>query len=444
MGSEDPAVIVNGANIMQTIFVHLSCSQPLFLKDRFGSSQVVEWIEADGRTVSCFVQTETGSLTLSLNTTGVDGANAVRLLEMNVISNTEGFINVTDEVNGVILTSGEVLELSPINVTLDLTTRQRYTFFTTVVGETLDGSTECNGFDFHECVAGTALPPLFPTLAPTSSPTLTAFPTPDPDTSDCLAEAVIECVVQDPFGLDCETLGAPSSPRCTPGAEVASFVFEYTGAGCGSATDCTDAGTPPYPEQVYIEITDCETTGFFQGTAELGDKITVNSRGNFLCDTIEIVIQTVDFDEAEEVNSGEELQRLSLPTACLAEPAQTWVVGFDYGALRLDQYTSDIDGIQSAFATVLLNYVISNPGAFGATMTSAILDSGFSGAGQQVLAEPSTVAPRSRLQLSSESMTLDLVATAGTTYDFALSATGSTANAAALPCVTDATYSLTI
>jgi len=444
MGSSDPATIVNGANIMQTIFVHLSCSQPLFLKDRFGASQVVEWIEADGRTVSCFVQTETGSLTLSLNATGIEGADAVRLLEMNVISNTEGFINYTEQVNGVILTGGEVLELSPINVTLDLTERQRYTFFTTVVGETLDGSTECNGFDFHECVAGIALPPLFPTLAPTASPTITPYPTPDPETSDCLAEAVIECIVQDPFGLDCDSLSAPTAPRCTPGAELSVLVFEYTGAGCGTTEDCTDDGTPPYPEEVYIEITDCETSGFFQGTAFLGDKITVNSRGNFLCDTLDIVIQTVDFDEEAEENNGETLQTLSLSTDCLPEPGQTWVIGSDYGAMRLVQYTSDLDGIQSAFASILMNYAISNPGAFGATITSAVLNSGFTGPDQQLLVEPTVVGARSRLQLASESMTLDLIAASGTTVEFALSVAGSTDNSAALPCGDDAAYSLSL
>jgi hypothetical protein len=443
-GSSDPATIVNGANIMQTVFVHLSCSQPLFLKDRFGSSQVVQWIELDGRVVSCFVETETAALTLSLNTTGIDDQNAVRLLEMNIISNTEGFINYTDEVNGVILTSGQILELSPVNVTLDLTERMRYTFFTTVVGETLDGGTECNGFDFHECIAGIALPPFFPTLAPTSSPTITAFPTPDPETTDCEAEAVIDCVVQEPFGLSCDMLGAPSAPRCTPGSELVSLLFEYTGSGCGTAEDCTDEGTAPYPEEVYIEITDCETSGYFQGTAFLGDTITVNSRGNFLCETIEVEIQTVDFDEEEEVNNGDTLQTLSLSTACLAEPGQTWVVGFDYGALRLTQYTSDIDGIQSSFATVLMSYVVENPGVFGASMTSAVLSSGFSGPNQQLLNTTTLVAPRSRLQLDSETMNLDLITGSGTTYDFTLSVAGSTANSAANPCVSDSTFSLTV
>lgn len=443
-GSDDPATIVNGANIMQTIFAHLSCSQPLFLKDRFGANQVVQWIEGDGRVVSCFIETTTAPLTLTLNTTGIEGENAVRLLEMNVISNTEGFINKTMEVNGVILTSGDVLELCPINVTVDLTERMRYTFFTTVVGETLDGSTECNGFDFHECIAGQALPPFFPTLAPTPSPTVTPFPTPDPLTTDCEAEAIIECVVEEPFGLTCDDLGPPTAARCSPGAEVSTLLFEYTGLGCGVTEACSDSGTPPYPEEVYIEITDCEKSGFFQGTAFLGDTLTVNSRGNFLCETIEISIQTVDFDEEEEVNNGEELQTLSLATACLAAPAETWVVGSDYGALKLTQYTSDIDGIQSTFATVLMSYAVDNPGVFGASLTTAVQNSGFTGPDQELLNGTTVVDARSRLQLNSETTTLDLIAVAGFSYDFTLSIAGSTANSAANPCASISEFNITL
>jgi hypothetical protein len=421
--SSDPATIITAANMQQTTFVHLSCSQPLFLKDRFGSSQVVEFIEDDGRTVSCFVATSIDTLTLTLNTTGLSGQTEIRLLEMNIISNTEGFINKTDEVNGVIISAGEVLTLSPINVTLDLTERTRYTFFTTVVGETLDGSTECNGFDFHECVAGLPLPPLFPTLAPTPSPTITAFPTPDPETTDCSAEALIECVVQDPFGPTCEEISAPNATRCSTGAVVSLLQFVLTGNACGSTPDCVDTPSDEgdLSGQVYMEILDCETTAFFQGTADNGDLITVNSRGNFLCDSIEITISTVNFNEEEETNSGVLLQSLSVPTSCLseAESATGWSLGTDYGALRLDKYVSDLDGTQAVFATFLMNYVIDNPGAFGANIDSASLDSAFSG--EQLLLNGNTVvAPRSRLSIGTETVTVNLTESSGSAFDFGL------------------------
>lgn len=432
MGSTDPTAIINGGNIQQTIYVHLSCSQPLFLKDRFGANQVVQWIEGDGRVVSCFIQTETAPLTLSLNASNQE--EPVRLLEMNVITNTQPEpINKTMEVNGVILNPGGTIDLSPINVTVDLTSRTRYTFFTTVIGETLDGSTMCNGFDFHECIAGVALPPFFPTLAPTPSPTITPFPTPDPDTTTCDIRAAIECLVVQPFGPTCETLTAPTATRCTAGGEISLLKFEYTGTGAA-------AGTNP----AYIEITDCEKSGFFQGTAFIGDIITVNSRGNFLCETVEFSIQTLDFDEAEEANNGEVLEEFSLTSVCTAD-GESWVLGANYGSLRLVEYTSDLDGIQALQAQIVMNYAVDNVGRFGATISSAQLNSPFNTANPaELVGSPVLVDTRSRVQLATQNATITLEGAAGTTFDFTLGIMASSATTAALPCDDFANFTFSI
>jgi hypothetical protein len=48
------AEIVQVQNQMQTEFINLSCSQPLFLKDRFGAAQVVQWIKDSGRKCHAF------------------------------------------------------------------------------------------------------------------------------------------------------------------------------------------------------------------------------------------------------------------------------------------------------------------------------------------------------------------------------------------------------
>ena len=430
-GSTDPATIINGANLQQTVFVHLSCSQPLFLKDRFGAHQVVEWIEGDGRVVSCFIETETGSLTLSLNASSQE--DPVRLLEMNVITNVQPEpINYTDQVNGVILQPGGSIDLAPINVTVDLTSRTRYTFFTTVIGETLDGSTMCNGFDFHECIAGVALPPFFPTLAPTPSPTITPFPTPDPDTTTCDIRATIECLVADPFGPTCESLTAPTATRCTAGAEISLLKFEYTGAGS------------PVADPAYIEITDCEKSGFFQGTAFVGDVITVNSRGNFLCDTIEVLIQTLDFDEEQEENNGDDLESFSLETACTAA-GETWVLGDSYGSLRLVQYNSDLDGVNALTAQIVMNYAVDNVGSFGATISSALLNSAFNAQNPaELVGSPILVPQRSRVQLATQNATISLEGSAGTSFDFTLALMASSATTAMLPCDDFANYTFSV
>jgi hypothetical protein len=437
-GSTDPSTIVQAGNIAQTMYVHLSCSQPLFLLDRFGAHQVVEWIETDGRVVSTTIPTVTQPLEVSLNSTGIDGQSLIRLLEMNIISNTEGFINMTDEVNGMILEAGTVLPLPPINITVDLSQRTRYTFFTTIVGETIDGSTECNGFDFHECIVGQPLPPAFPTMAPSPSPTVTPFPTPDPLTTRCVAESSIECMVSNPFGTICDNLSAPNATTCSNGARIAKLQFRVTSNKCGDTEFCEDYSDETIPDQVYIEIVDCEKSGFFQGTANQGDIITVNSRGNFLCDEISISISTFDFDEEEEENNGESLQYLELPSDCLSETG--WELSNDYGALKLVQYESDIDGLQSTYAVVSMRYAIENSGPFAANIDSANVSSAFTGS--QEFPTPILVGPRDEVVLSSETTTLNL--TSGTTFDFSLSISGVSNSTGQQICSSDALYSFTV
>jgi len=41
-----------GGNLLQVVNVHLSCSQPLILFDKYGASEVTQWVETNGRVVS--------------------------------------------------------------------------------------------------------------------------------------------------------------------------------------------------------------------------------------------------------------------------------------------------------------------------------------------------------------------------------------------------------
>jgi hypothetical protein len=170
--------ITRPANILQTVMYRSSCARSLFLKDRFGSNQLVEFTSEAQGVVTCFINATLDITLLNLATTsGFD----VRLLGLKSLTNFDPFIfNKTDEVSGVVLLQGESFKPSSIDVTLDLTVRQRYNFFTTVVGESLDEAVECNGDDFYNFIAGNPLPPIFPTVSPSVSPTFTPFPTPDP------------------------------------------------------------------------------------------------------------------------------------------------------------------------------------------------------------------------------------------------------------------------
>jgi len=41
-----------GGNLLQIVDLHLSCSQPLILFDKYGAREVTQWVETDGRVVS--------------------------------------------------------------------------------------------------------------------------------------------------------------------------------------------------------------------------------------------------------------------------------------------------------------------------------------------------------------------------------------------------------
>jgi len=433
-----PEPIVQGANIMQTQFIHLSCSQPLFLKDRFGSAQVVQWIEDDGRNVSCFQETVTGDLVVALDAENQE--QPVRLLEMTIISNLDDEpINKTEEVFGQILEPGGEIVLEPLSIQVDLTERVRYTFFTTIIGETLDGSQMCNGFDFYECIAGVALPPFFPTLAPTPSPTITPYPTPDPETTTCEIRSVIECLVTRPFVEGgCDFLKAPTALTCTPGAELEELFLQYTGMNCQGDPWCTDSnGGPSGAGEVYIDVTDCEKAGFFQGTVSLDDTIRINSRGNFLCPEITVTIQEVDFDEETESNNGATIQTLVLPTTC-----PFWTLNEDYGALQLTQYTSDIDGIQTTSAEIFMNFAVDNLGAFGATVEMGNIESPFGSGPPPGL--PLDLPRRTRASLLEQTATIDLIGEGGRSFDFSLQLDAVANTQFGLPCDDFANYTFTL
>ena len=79
-----------GGNVLQLVDLPLSCSQPLFHFDKFGASQVTQWIETSGRIVTDTQTGVTGTIQLAL-----DASNEqipVRLLEMTVLTNTSSLL----------------------------------------------------------------------------------------------------------------------------------------------------------------------------------------------------------------------------------------------------------------------------------------------------------------------------------------------------------------
>jgi hypothetical protein len=377
-GETDPNLIVSAANIMQTNKYHSSCSRNLFLKDRFGSAQLVEFISDDQGLITCFIN---ATLALDIQIPIFTNGDSVRLTALTMLTNLLGIIDKTEEVNGVIVGNGEVYEPIPIEITLDLTVRQRYTFFTTIVGETVSGGAECNGNDFFEFVAGNPLPPIFPTIAPSASPTITPFPTPDPNTSPCELDANIRCVVTDGPTNNCQQLTAPVTTVCSgTNIVLTSLRFQYTGGNCGTFENCEDRnGGPSGAETVVIEVSDRDGA-YYEETTTLDTFFDVQNPTGFDRGRIEIEIFAFNADKKE--NKGGRLQTVEVSIEC-DEPEL--VLGNEYGGVTLVAFENDQDGLQTLYAEVQIAYSISNPAVFDALVTSAIVSSFFSGPGQQFI-----------------------------------------------------------
>jgi hypothetical protein len=148
-----------GGTILQTTDLLLDCTSPLFLFDKFGSSQVTAWKETSGREVSSQFETNrTGTIGVVVN--NFDSDKPVRLVGMTLLSNRQDMpIEYTSEVQGEIMFSGSELQLPGYKFNYDLTTRTHYTFFTTIIAEPLvdgdvdeDETEQCNGHYFIECI----------------------------------------------------------------------------------------------------------------------------------------------------------------------------------------------------------------------------------------------------------------------------------------------------
>lgn len=154
------------ANIIQSINYHSSCSQNLFLKDRFGAVQLVIWINEDQGTVSCFAN-QTFDLDITVPIDIVGGPATVQSL--TVASNVDPFFfNLTDKVNGIELNAGDTLQTS-LSIPIDLTVKRTYNLLITLLALTATGQ-ECSATDLTSFTAGYPLPPIFPTFSPTNAP----------------------------------------------------------------------------------------------------------------------------------------------------------------------------------------------------------------------------------------------------------------------------------
>jgi len=417
-------------NIVQTLVYHSSCSQNLFLKDRFGSVQLVVFINEDQGAVSCFLPVSFG---YSITNEGDFDSRMVTL----IVSRNGEVIDLTDKVEGVIVPVGQVYNVVEQTV-IDMTVRLTYTTISIITGETLPTGRRCVGRDTLVFIAGNPLPRGVPSQKPTQAPTTTPVPTPDPLTTPCDIRADISCRASN--GVDCRFLQVPTDAQCiaTEGGDrtrPTEFVFKYTGLPCDQFAidefDCEDdEGGPAGQSEVYVDISKGGTT-YFQGVVSVGERITASSGEEFDND-VDIEISTPDQETF--------LQYLKLSTRCREE--DNIILLQNYGALQLTSFTIANQGEVSIEVDITYTFAVENPGKLAMELLTADFSTDLVGSGS--ILDPSEPAPILVLNdvITSNEYTTSLLLTEPNVYNAVFNVTGQSFNL--LGCEDDRTYSFEI
>ena len=401
-------------NVVQAVQYHSSCSQNLFLKDRFGAVQLVIWVNEDQGVVSCFAnQTFELDITIPLD---IEGGPAT-LTGLTVASNVDPFFfNLTDKVTGIVADAGDSISV-PISIPIDLTSKQTYNLLITVTAVT-QLERICRATELISFTAGYPLPPIFPTFSPTQAPTGTMSPTPDPDTAACELEAGIECFSSS--GRSCRSLTAPTASVCdTTDEEADSLTFLVTGRSCGTTPDCEEL----FPGQA---LTEAEYFISAEGRDGMAFEGIVPSGGTFrvmdgLDRELTIIISTVD-----NGLPGLELQTIDgYNVRCRGNVNEDITLLADVGALQIVSFTSPDQGLQSIFEVLTITYNVGNDGVLPATATSAIKTSSFETGSVELLdSGPVQLAPAQQLSYPSAEVQINLAESSGSEFTFQLDVAG--------------------
>jgi hypothetical protein len=349
----------NPSNLLQSMTYHSSCAQNLFLKDRFGAVQLVEWVnEVQGR-VSCFAKI---GFSIHISIPVELPGDTLTLETLTVDSNIDPFYyNFTDKVSGRTGTPGEVYVADALTLSLDLTQRRNYNLLFTLTAITDEAAT-CIGHALLRFEAGTPLPPMFPTLSPTQAPSGSPSSTMDPARSACILDTNIQCVTVS--GRSCNEISSPTQSVCNDKNGVRSLEFLVTGQSCGSTKNCHDIA-PVTEGSVYVEIVEKDINRFAD-VVPMGGIFRVS--GPFEGDSLgKITVYSVSND-----GPGSALQVLeAVELGCDGTVGVDLMLLNNYGGLQLVGFDASL-GSQSIFETFMITMTITNDGSVVATVQEGI------------------------------------------------------------------------
>lgn len=291
-----------------------------------------------------------------------------------VVDTSFGVFNFTDEVSGKDFAPGSSFKKS-FSVTLDLSSRRRYTILSKVQASTAD----CRGIAYYDFVAGMQQPDSIMPSAPTEPPSPSTF---TEQSSRCFVKANIECTLASDSSQACEDIAMPSVPKCTIGT-AHHLRFIYTAQSCkesnttSPAFECSDSNGGPSSSPVFISITDdMEGVSYFNGTVDPGVIFGTNV-GIVLADKIRIKISSLTSDKHHE-KEVVVLQTVSMSTSCAASDDDISLLT-QYGSLQLTAFANEAHGLQSAMEIISQKFVIRNVGDTVATVAWANMTSNLYG-----------------------------------------------------------------
>lgn len=343
---------------------------------------------------------------------------------MQVITNAQDQpIDYTQDVAGQVLQPGSSIELPGFAIDVELGSQVRYTFFTTIIGETLDGTNMCNGNSFLECTVGFGLDEVFPTDVPTPRPTITPFPTGAPNSTACEIASNIGCTVIKPSvnGVTCDSLGGGVTETCPGSEKLLTAFLEYDGSAGAS---------------VFV-IIECDKSEYFAKSVDTGGTVTFDTRASDACEEATFTMYSGDPE-----NGGDTLASSGALVACPGP----WTLGNNIlPGLKLASYASTTDGGASFDFNVLeaeikIDYTAINTGGTPLTISSGSISAPSPFGSEEV--SGATIAQRNRQILKTETKVVQLSGLTGQTLDFSMSLTGNSANEFAIPCQTSSSYQI--